>query len=71
MKLMTGMVISSVKAPNTYNEIVRLYKENGEKMVEISQFSKKEVGLRFEQLGIQKLNASGPPRRYEGRKETK
>lgn len=39
MKLMTGMVISSVKAPNTYNEITRLYVESGKKMVEVSQFS--------------------------------
>lgn len=39
MKLKNGMVISSVKAPETYNEIVRLYTENGKKMVEISQFN--------------------------------
>lgn len=39
MKLQTGMVISSVKAPDTYNEIVRMYTENGKKMVEVAQFN--------------------------------
>lgn len=39
MKLKTGMVISAVKAFDTYNEIVRLYVENGKKMVELSQFN--------------------------------
>lgn len=39
MKLQTGMVISSVKAPDTYNEIVRMYVENGKKMVEVAQFN--------------------------------
>ncbi len=40
MKLVTGMVLSSIKAPETYNEITRMYTENGKKMVEVSQFSK-------------------------------
>ena len=40
MKLMTGMVLSSVKAPETFNEITRIYTENGKKMVEVSQFTK-------------------------------
>lgn len=39
MKLMTGMVFSGAKSPDTYNEITRLYVENGKKMVEVSQFS--------------------------------
>lgn len=40
--LKTGMVLSSVKAPDTYNEIVRIFSKNGKRMVEISQFSKTE-----------------------------
>lgn len=39
MELMTGMVISTVKAPDTYNEIVRFFKEGKKKMVEVLQFS--------------------------------
>lgn len=45
MMLKTGMVFSSIKAPCTYNEIVRLYFENGKKMVEVSQFSKENDDL--------------------------
>lgn len=39
-KLETGMVLSSVNAPNVFNEITSIYMENGEKMVEVSRFSK-------------------------------
>lgn len=38
-KLKTGMVLSSVNAPNLFNEITRIYMENGAKMVEVAQFS--------------------------------
>lgn len=40
--LKKGMVFSSVKAPETYNEIIGIYEENGRKIVEIAQFSKTE-----------------------------
>lgn len=49
MKFMTGMVFGSSKNPSVFNEITRLYTENGKKMVEVSQFSKDfdDVTVRF------------------------
>lgn len=42
MKLLAGMVFSSVKAPSVYNEIVGFFKDGKKKMVEVSQFSANE-----------------------------
>lgn len=43
MKLMNGMVFSGVKSPDTYNEIVHIYKrDDGKKMVDVLQFSRTE-----------------------------
>ena len=42
MELMTGMVISTVKAPDTYNEIIGFFKEGKKKMVKVLQFSATE-----------------------------
>lgn len=41
MKLMNGMVFSGLKSPDTYNEIVRIYKrDDGKKMIDVLQFGK-------------------------------